>query len=256
MLNLLPGSGQIGPGKLDARAWPVEAHYFPEVDLLEPLRVNYNTEVLGQSWMYTVKNQFVEVTNKWDSSTTYFYYHPIPSGVTEVSILNAKHEPVSVPFLIEGGRLFHVLDGAIYWVKYFANDRFYEEMMTYVPVVPRAARRMSGDPPFVPSDSFGWTHGVIDVPSWDEHRIRFYEDNRYRLLMPYTTLPNDPWYVRVRFNAEPMPPEWARMSFSPFRPHMIATWVPGTLLIDNKGEQIIEFERKLVFDKDFNLSTP
>ena len=36
--------------------------------------------------------------------------------------------------------------------------------------------------------------GVIDLPSWAEHRIRFYEDNRYQILDPYTVLPNDPWY--------------------------------------------------------------
>ena len=31
-LNALPASGQIGPGSLGAKAWPVEAHYFPWPD--------------------------------------------------------------------------------------------------------------------------------------------------------------------------------------------------------------------------------
>jgi hypothetical protein len=94
-----------------------------------------------------------------------------------------------------------------------------------------------------------------------ESRFRFYEDNRYRLLEPYTTLPNDPWYPRIRFNVKPMPAEWCRMLFSPFRPYMVATWVPGKLIAD----KVIEFERKrifwdgekypdvLVFDKNYEL---
>ena len=32
-LNVFAPNGQIGPGALDARAWPVEAHYFPAVPL-------------------------------------------------------------------------------------------------------------------------------------------------------------------------------------------------------------------------------
>jgi hypothetical protein len=111
-------------------------------------------------------------------------------------------------------------------------------------------------------DSFAWTHGVIDLHDREvESRFRFYEDNRYKILDPYTTLPNDPWYPRIRFNMKPMPAEWCRMLFSPYRPYMVATWVPGKVIAD----KTIEFERQriwwdgkkypdvLVFDKDYNL---
>ena len=109
--------------------------------------------------------------------------------------------------------------------------------------------------------TFAWTHGVIDLPDRNEYRIRFYDDNRYQVLIPYTALPNDPWYARVRFNMEPQPPEWASMQFSQWRPLMAATWVPGTLVADN----VVEFERKrlyfdgekypdiLVFNKNYEL---
>jgi hypothetical protein len=99
------------------------------------------------------------------------------------------------------------------------------------------------------------------LPSWDEYRIRFYADNRYQILDPYTVLPNDPWYPRIRFNVKPAPAEWTRMLFSPYRPYMVGTWVPGHLVAENT----VEFERKpiwwdgkkypdvLVFDKNYEL---
>ena len=103
---------------------------------------------------------------------------------------------------------------------------------------------------------------MIDLPDREvEVRIRFTEDNRYRILDPYTVLPNDPWYVRIRHNVKPQPPEWVHMIFSPFRPFMVATWVPGTL----RDGGVIEFERKrlywdgkrypdvLIFNKDYEL---
>ena len=49
------------------------AHQFPAVGLNLPLAVNNDVGVTGQSYEYTVKNQFIEVTNKWDANGTYFY---------------------------------------------------------------------------------------------------------------------------------------------------------------------------------------
>ena len=109
--------------------------------------------------------------------------------------------------------------------------------------MPRAPRRQTGDAPFVPANSYAWTHGVIDLPNRNEHRIRFYEDNRYQILDPYTVLPNDPWYVRIRHNVKPIPAEWTRMLFTPYRPFMVGTWVPGKLVAPNT----VEFERKRIW---------
>ena len=172
-LNVLAGTGQIGPGGLGTHAWPVEANVFPPVQLGEPLAVNNDPEETGQSYEYIVENQFIEVTNKWDSETTYFYFHPLPSGVTQVSILDSKHEPVTVKYLIEGSRLYHTLEGDVYWVRYFANDRFQEELITSQLVMPRAPRLNKEEAPFAAPDHFALTHGVIDIPSWSEHRFRF-----------------------------------------------------------------------------------
>ena len=55
--------------------------------------------------------------------------------------------------------------------------------------------------------------------------------------------------------------EWTRMLFTPFRPFMVGTWVPGKLVAPG----VVEFERKriwwdgkkypdvLVFDKNYEL---
>jgi len=259
LFNVLASDGQLGPGALDAQAWPVEAHYFPEVALGAPLAVNNNIPVTGQSYEYKVKNQFVEVTTKWDAAGDYFYYHELPTGITQVTVLDANQQPVSGLFLVESGKLYHSLDSGIYWVRYFINNQFQEDLVISNPVMERGPVKR-GAAPCVQPGFFGWTHAVIDLPSWSEYHIRFTDDNRYQILLPYTSLPNDPWYPRVRFNVNPMPPEWSRMNFAPYRPYMVATWVPGKLVAPG----VIEFERKrilfdgskypdvLVFDKDLN----
>src|SRR5436309_6193002 len=83
-LNVFASNGQIGPGALDARAWPVEAHYFPPVGLEEALPVNDNIPVTGQSYQDTVYNQFIEVTNKWTADGTWFYYYELPANISQV----------------------------------------------------------------------------------------------------------------------------------------------------------------------------
>jgi hypothetical protein len=258
--NQMPAAGQIGPGDLGAKAWPVEANVFPAKGLLKPLPVNDDIPVTGESYEFKVENQFVEVTTEWDSKGTYFYYHELPAGTTNVTILDADKKPVEATVKISAGRLYHSLDGKIYWLKYFTENRFHEDLILYNPVMKRGATKR-GTAPCVQEGFYGWTHGVIDLPTREEHRIRFLEDNRYRILPPYTGLANDPWYPRVRFNVKPMPREWARMNFSPFRPYMVGTWVPGKLVAPG----LIEFERTriffdgskyphiLVFDKDFSI---
>jgi hypothetical protein len=75
----------LGPGQLGTRAWPITAHVFPPVALGNPLAVNNDVPSTGESYEYTVENQFVEVTNKWDSKGTYFYFHPLPVGRSPVT---------------------------------------------------------------------------------------------------------------------------------------------------------------------------
>jgi hypothetical protein len=106
-----------------------------------------------------------------------------------------------------------------------------------MPVMPRAPRLNNEAAPFVAAGHFAWTHGVIDLPNRNEHRFRFYEDNRYQVLDPYTTLPNDPWYARIRFNVKPMPAEWTRMLFAPFRPYMI----PGNSVGREENADLLVF---------------
>jgi hypothetical protein len=162
-LNLYPVTGQLGPGALGARAWPVEAHVFPAVPLGSILALNDNPGVTGQSFMYTVENQFVEVTNKWDSNGTYFYFHNIPNGVTISQILDEEKKPVTAAFLVEGAKLYHSLKGT-FWVRYYSEEQFHDELLTSMLVMPRGPRLNKEDGPFVAPDHFAWTHGVIDLP--------------------------------------------------------------------------------------------
>jgi hypothetical protein len=130
----------------------VEAHFFPGQGINGILRVNHDPAHSGQSYEYTVENQFIEVTNKWDANGTYFYYHTLPLGITQVTLLNEKKKVVSEPHLIEGTRLYHSLAG-IFRVKYFSEDQYHEELLTSMLVMPRAPRRNSGSAPFVPANT-------------------------------------------------------------------------------------------------------
>ena len=162
-LNTLTDNGQIGPGGLGARAWPVEAHVFPGQGINGILKVNDNPGVTGQSYMYTVENQFIEVTNKWDSNGTYFYVHTIPLGVSQVTLLNEKKEIVREPYLIEGSRLYHSLAG-ICWVKYFADDQAHEELLTSMLVMPRARRGgQTGEAPFASANITPFRNGAFQA---------------------------------------------------------------------------------------------
>jgi hypothetical protein len=49
--------------------------------------------------------------------------------------------------------------------------------------------------------------------------------------------------VRIRHNVQPQPAEWTRMLFTPFRPFMVGTWVPGKLVAPG----VVEFERKRIW---------
>ena len=210
----------------------MEAHYFPAVALDDPLRVNYDTETLGQSYQYTVHNQFIEVTNTWTADGTWFYYHELPTNISQLVILDKNRKPVVVPHFIEGNKLYHTLDGDVYWIKYFTEDAFHEDLVTYFAVLPRIVAK-PGAAPRVQPGGWGWTHGVIDLPDRTEYRFRWFADNRYQILDPYTVLPNDPWYVRIRHNVAPRPPEWARMIFHPYRPYLPATWGPANIADDH-----------------------
>lgn len=88
------------------RAWPVEAHYWPAVALHEVMSVNDDPENTGQSYQYTVKNQFLEVTNQWDSAGTYFYFHVLPSGMSQLTIPDADKQSARAIDLLQDGKLY------------------------------------------------------------------------------------------------------------------------------------------------------
>jgi hypothetical protein len=207
---------------------------------------------------YQVDNQFFELTTRTstDGKPLYYVHKFAGANVTSAQFLDVALNPIAATFVIENSTALHSMDGKPYWVQYYVNGQVQTELLRYDPILSRAL--------FAPTVSaYLLTPGgglTVFSPS-TVYYIRFMQDNGYQLLAPYNVPLNDPWYARIRFNLKPIAQEWGRMVFSPVRPYLPASWVPGTVLAPN----VIEFERPylywdgqtypdvLVYDKNYNL---
>ena len=210
---------------------------------------------IAGSTSYVVENQFFEITVFTDDfGNPLFYQHQFEAaGVENITVQDMAGNAVS-GFILRNGILYHNLDGAAYWVQYYADGILRKELPRYLPVLTRAANPSTINYSFTPG-------GLLTVFSPNPYFIRFTQNNPYSILPPYSVPSNDPWYARVRFNLRPVAKEWARQNFTPFNPFMLATWVPGKIL----GPNLVEFERQpayfdgknypdiLVYDKDYNI---
>jgi hypothetical protein len=79
------------------------------------------------SWEYTVENQFIEITDKWDDNGTYFYYHLIPAGISQVTILNENEGRFRFRTFWRAASSFTRLDGGIYHRIWFTANQYHEE---------------------------------------------------------------------------------------------------------------------------------
>ena len=210
---------------------------------------------ISGSSSYGVTNPFFELTNKVATTgTPLFYKHTLPTGVTDVKILDLAGRVVPAEMRLVGNVLYHNLDGGAYRVRYADGTRVFVKLLRYDLAMSRARYANSANTYL----SFGSTFQVSGTPTL---YLRFTRPNGYRIYPPYTALPNTPWFVRIGTSVLEPAPEWARQVFLPERPYMLAAWVPGVVL----DAHLIEFERKrafddpqrrpdiLVFDKDYKI---
>lgn len=220
--------------------------------------INQSVAINGDT-VYVIANQFFELTDQIDTNgNPLFYQHNLPIGVNSVTVLDLQGNIISSGYSIQNVRgitsLLHSFPKLPYQVRYIDEQGFLHlEILKYNNVIT--------EDPFNASPS-RYTRNTLTftVSSTSVFYIRWYNINGYQLLEPYGTTPNDPWFVRVRYNLTPIPPEWATQVWTPSRPNILATWVPGTVL----SNHIIQFERKniyfkgiypdvLVYDKDYVL---
>ncbi|MGC1582156.1 MAG: hypothetical protein WA766_11765 [Candidatus Acidiferrales bacterium] len=224
--------------------------------------------------IYLVPNQFFELTDQIAGSGAPLYYqHPLPIGVTQVTVLDLLGNTVPasnyvVRTLTRGTAtntyVLHSfpsvnnpnVDFIPYQVRFVDAQGFLHlELLKFGNVI-------AYNPFTASAATYTTTTLTLNVFSAGvTYYIRWYAQNGYQLLSPYGTTPNDPWFIRVRFNQVPPPPEWATQVWSPQRPFILATWVPGTVLSQN----VIQFERRpiyfqnaqypdiLVYDKNYVL---
>jgi hypothetical protein len=214
---------------------------------------NQPVNISGTSF-YFVDNQFFEITNQFAAdSAPLFYVHTLPTGVTQVAILDLKDVVQSTDILISGNKLYHSMDGSPYRLRYIDSKGVLKKVLLQYSLVMQEL-------PYAPS-TVGYTFQgrIVTLNGSGTFAIRFLRPNGYRVTAPYNGAPNAPWFPRVGFSLRPVAPEWARQVFLPQRPYMAASWVPGTVL----DSSLIEFERKqilynanqlpdiLIFDKDY-----
>lgn len=240
-------TGALGPGALSISS-------FPTGPVIVAPGLNQSVAVAGSA-QYLVADQFFETTNITDSLGNPLYYqHNFQfSLIDNVSILNLDGTKAASAVIING-TLYHSLDGAPYWVRYYSDGILHQDLLMYLPVIARGAA--------ADGSHFTMTSGgLVTFNSSATYWFRFRQNNGYQLLAPYGALLNDPWYLRVRFTLRPVPQEYGTQPFLPAMPYMLATWVPGTVLASN----LLQFERPLinfdganypdviVYDKDYNL---
>jgi hypothetical protein len=217
---------------------------------------------------YDVHNQFFELTDQVDSNNNPLYYqHPVPFGVTDVTILDLQGNIITTGYTLatisRGTFVFHSFPSVTnesqtfvpYQIRYIDAQGFLHlEILSFDNVI-------SYNPFNATPSNYTMAALSVTVAVTTTFYIRWYTNNGYQALPPYGTIPNDPWFVRVRFNLTPTPPEYGTQVWTPNRPYILATWVPGTVLSNNT----IQFERRpiyfsggiypdvLIYDQNYNL---
>jgi hypothetical protein len=212
-------------------------------DFVSP-EYGYSISING-STQYFLDNQFFEITSVVsDLSEPLYYKHSLPTGVTDVVIVDLSNKKVdSTKSKVISSVLYHSMDGQPYRIRYMYGTEIVTEMLHYVPVMSEVL--------FAPtiSNTYQFFLRQLSVTTSGTLHIRFLHGNGLEVLAPYDSLPNTPWYVRVRFGLQPTPPEWALQIFLPFRPYALGTWVPAKVL----DKTMIEFERKRILQDAHSL---
>lgn len=210
---------------------------FTAPDYNQPIQISGDTA-------YFLGNQFFQLTTIVSAANTpMFYQHVLPTGVTDVTILDLTGATVVVDSIILNNTVYHSLTGDPYMVRYVTPDGFLTTtILRYGQVFTQSQTTAAG----VLYQFTGrlLTVGVI-TPIW----IRFTASNGFQVLPMYGYLPNTPWYPRIRFGVTPPPVDWALQRFVLPGGILQATYVPGTFLNTN----LVEFERKNTFYDPLHL---
>lgn len=230
------------PGTLAAQGYPSGTTFTAS-------GIGVSVAITGYT-VYTVQNQFFELTDQVDANNNPLYYqHALPIGVTNVTILDLQGNTISSGFVVRSlsraptptTYVLHSFPKVPYQVRYVDAQGFLHlELLKYQNVI-------SLDPFNATLSTY--TRSTLNFTvfaSVTTYYIRWYANNGYQILPPYGTTPNDPWFARIRFNLMPTPPEWATQVWTPHRPYILATWVPGTVL----SNHIVQFERKPIYFKN------
>lgn len=221
---------------------------FAAADLQVPIAI---TGSIG----YSFQNQFFEITDQLDASNNPLYYqHPLPTGVMNVTVIDLQGNTVSsgytIRVLTRGTSIKNYLLHSFanvnnttesfvpYQVRYIDPQGFLHlEILKYYNVI-------SKDPFNAGPATYTTTPTTITVNlAATTYYVRWFAQNGYQVLTPYNDIPNDPWYARIRFNVNPVPPEWATQVWTPQRPYVLATWTPGSVI----DTHLIQFERRPIY---------
>lgn len=236
-----------GPGALTMTMLTTPFTVFTAPDLQVSIPITGSTT-------YQFANQFFELTDQLDGSIPLYYQHPLPPGVSQVTVVDLNGNTISSGYVIRT-----LVRGSV--TQNYLLHSFPSVTNTITPFVPYQVRYV---------DSLGFSH--LDILNYDHviafdvfnatpstytsstvvltvyddattYYVRWFYQNGYQILPPYGDVPNDPWFCRIRFNLTPTPPEWATQVWTPQMPYILASWVPCMVLSQN----LIQAERAPIY---------
>lgn len=219
---------------------------------------DYNQPVMIQgSVEYNIDNQFFLLTPITDAySNPMWYMHNISSLASgNISVLDLSGNLVTTQYIVIGNILYHSLADQPYLVEYTDQYGYIHNDLMQTNLVVASNSYQTG------ANNYMLIGRTLQVGTTGPYYIEFTQPDGYMALAPWTSQPNSPWYMRIRYPLNPFPTEWATQIFNPQSPYILASYVPGTVYANN----IIQFERPnilinnsqlpdiLVFNSDFSI---
>lgn len=188
---------------------------------------------------YQLQNQFFEITSQVaGDGTPLFYFHRLPGAVLGATVLTLGGVPLSPApaLLLQNNIAFHSLGATPCLLRYVWNGKV-ETVLLQANRVMTQAGGAEG------LTVYGFSGSILTVPTTGSYSLRFTQTAGYQVLPPYRQLSNVPWFPRVRYGLQPVPPEYMHQIWQPQYPYQLAAWVPGVVL----SGSILEFERKQAY---------
>jgi hypothetical protein len=220
----------------------------------------YQSVVISGVAEYKVYNQFFQLTNQVDSNGNILWYmhqisaSPGPVTLGFVKIIDLSGNLITDFYNVVGNIIYHNLADKPYLVQYTdLHGYIHTNLLQSGPAI--APNQYSTE-----YNCYTLIGRTLQVSSTSNYYIRFTQPDGFLAVDPWTSQPNTPWYMRIRFALTPFPTEYATQLFAPVLPYMLATYVPGTVYPQN----IVGFERPniytggqqpniLVFNSDYSI---